>query len=142
MMTIPDSEREWFQWIGRTARSDNRGQYSVILSRQDSTFGSLNDRFFAEDAYSGRRFQFKPNLIKRLLTKGDERIAANLEDIHDKTLTGVRTHQMCHKFYRRYRRRSNDPWPNTPEESKLRDFLENHDFTVEAIDRFTREMGL
>lgn len=32
---IPDSEREWIQFLGRTARHDHPGQYAVILNRED-----------------------------------------------------------------------------------------------------------
>lgn len=32
---IPDSEREWIQFLGRTARHDHPGQYAVILNRTD-----------------------------------------------------------------------------------------------------------
>merc|ERR1712093_219319 len=32
---VPDSEREWIQFLGRTARHDHPGQYTVILNRQD-----------------------------------------------------------------------------------------------------------
>jgi len=32
---IPDSEREWIQFLGRTARHDHPGQYAVILNQND-----------------------------------------------------------------------------------------------------------
>lgn len=38
MTSIPDSEREWVQWKGRTARQDRAGQYKVILNQHDDVF--------------------------------------------------------------------------------------------------------
>ena len=38
MTSIPDSEREWIQWKGRTARQDRNGQYKVILDETDDVF--------------------------------------------------------------------------------------------------------
>eukprot|EP00928_Gymnodinium_smaydae_P098764 TRINITY_DN9251_c0_g3_i1.p1 TRINITY_DN9251_c0_g3~~TRINITY_DN9251_c0_g3_i1.p1 ORF type:complete len:1563 (+),score=249.83 TRINITY_DN9251_c0_g3_i1:91-4779(+) len=32
---VPDSEREWIQFLGRTARHDHPGQYAVVLNVQD-----------------------------------------------------------------------------------------------------------
>jgi hypothetical protein len=32
---IPDSEREWIQFVGRTARHDHPGQYAVVLNRDE-----------------------------------------------------------------------------------------------------------
>ena len=32
--SIPDSQREWVQWIGRTARQDKNGQISVLLHKE------------------------------------------------------------------------------------------------------------
>eukprot|EP00927_Polykrikos_kofoidii_P012487 TRINITY_DN15383_c0_g1_i1.p1 TRINITY_DN15383_c0_g1~~TRINITY_DN15383_c0_g1_i1.p1 ORF type:complete len:1496 (+),score=249.05 TRINITY_DN15383_c0_g1_i1:150-4637(+) len=32
---IPDSEREWIQFLGRTARHDHPGQYAVVLNAED-----------------------------------------------------------------------------------------------------------
>mmetsp|Transcript_23597 Transcript_23597/g.52290 ORF Transcript_23597/g.52290 Transcript_23597/m.52290 type:complete len:1502 (+) Transcript_23597:28-4533(+) len=32
---VPDSEREWVQFLGRTARHDHPGQYAVILNKRD-----------------------------------------------------------------------------------------------------------
>jgi len=34
---IPDSEREWIQFVGRTARHDHPGQYAVVLNRGEYT---------------------------------------------------------------------------------------------------------
>merc|ERR1719253_2592329 len=32
---VPDSEREWIQFLGRTARHDHPGQYAVVLNSED-----------------------------------------------------------------------------------------------------------
>merc|ERR1719498_2313731 len=32
---VPDSEREWIQFLGRTARHDHPGQYAVVLNTDD-----------------------------------------------------------------------------------------------------------
>merc|ERR1719253_1434373 len=32
---VPDSEREWIQFLGRTARHDHPGQYAVVLCADD-----------------------------------------------------------------------------------------------------------
>jgi len=32
---VPDSEREWVQFLGRTARHDHPGQYAVVLNKQE-----------------------------------------------------------------------------------------------------------
>lgn len=35
VMTSVPNEREWIQWKGRTARQDKKGQFSVVLSKEN-----------------------------------------------------------------------------------------------------------
>lgn len=32
---VPDSEREYIQFLGRTARQDKRGQFAAVLHEED-----------------------------------------------------------------------------------------------------------
>lgn len=41
---IPESRREWMQWLGRTARQDKRGQWALILNDQDEPQRSMGNK--------------------------------------------------------------------------------------------------
>eukprot|EP00929_Paragymnodinium_shiwhaense_P100699 TRINITY_DN6320_c0_g1_i1.p1 TRINITY_DN6320_c0_g1~~TRINITY_DN6320_c0_g1_i1.p1 ORF type:complete len:1456 (+),score=451.15 TRINITY_DN6320_c0_g1_i1:102-4469(+) len=40
---VPHSEREWIQFLGRTARHDHQGQYAVILNQQEVDWALQGD---------------------------------------------------------------------------------------------------
>eukprot|EP01048_Picozoa_sp_COSAG05_P040357 COSAG05_NODE_20626_length_278_cov_0.575419_1_plen_87_part_10 len=80
---IPDSQREWVQWIGRTARQDKNGQISVLLNRQDE-FLSQN-----EDLFSSGTKQ-NPDVIGDLMSKRNELVQEKLKGFQRSLETGSR----------------------------------------------------
>ena len=40
---VPDSEREYIQFLGRTARQDKRGQFAAVLLQSDYSAEAVGD---------------------------------------------------------------------------------------------------
>jgi hypothetical protein len=40
---IPESQREWVQWLGRTARQDKKGQWALILNSEDKPQSGIHE---------------------------------------------------------------------------------------------------
>jgi len=143
--TIPDSEREWIQWKGRTARNDNKGQYAVILRRDEEKLKELKDSFFdvfAEDANDKSNIRYLPSLIEKILHEGDKVIEKKLETNRTDIEKGIRVNKLVDQFYIRYKRAKSAGWPHLPEDRQLRDFLEKCDFSESACEIFRKSLSL
>lgn len=123
--SIPDSEREWTQWKGRTARNDNLGQYAVVLSETDRLFKGQHATFLSCEAIEGKPHRYKEGLINKLLGIGDQQTAAKLLKNKPDIDRGVRMNQVCDAYYRKFPRASGDIWPRGDTDKKLRDFLQD-----------------
>jgi superfamily II DNA/RNA helicase len=136
--TFPDSEREWVQWIGRTARNDRKGQYAVILSKETTEIGTIdsNKYFKSENNYD-------PLLIGALAKAGDEAIAKKLERNRDDVKVGQRINELCDKFYAKYHSSEHSNfWPPNDQCRQLRDFIAQGDFDVKSTAKFYLQVGL
>jgi hypothetical protein len=102
---IPDSQREWTQWLGRTARSDRRGQYAVVLLRTDAPVSALS--------------------VDALLAERDKGIRRVLDDLSAELAMGKRLHELCYLFWHSQKGGCNVAnWPANETQKALRAFLE------------------
>ena len=108
--SIP-GEREWIQWIGRTARLGQPGQFYVVL---DSTQKPLNDPAKLHKLSSMAADDAK---LQLLLDYADESIGERLRTFEGEQERGERLNQLTEKYYLRCPRSFDDPWPK-------REFLE------------------
>ena len=137
---IPESERDWIQWIGRTARNDRKGQYAVILNEKDPQYASTDAAFRDKHRFDGH---FKSSLMTGLLQLCDLKVKAKLAEQQDKFLLGQRLNELCDHFYSRFRREDSQIWPGNPENERFMAFLSNYDIhTVVGIEDFKRSLGL
>jgi hypothetical protein len=100
--TVAESEREWVQWLGRTARSDRRGQYAVILYEgADGPLKTLADKSkYAKGlSVSGVMRKYDEGLIRALLDARDVATRTKLEKDKDEIRTGMRLHELCDAFW-------------------------------------------
>eukprot|EP00052_Salpingoeca_macrocollata_P001477 m.25786 g.25786 ORF g.25786 m.25786 type:complete len:1556 (+) comp11422_c0_seq1:420-5087(+) len=126
MLTVPDSKREWVQWIGRTARQDSQGQYMVLVSQSEEPLSKYSD--VREEA----------TLVEDLLERQDGDLRAKLDRQQEKSDRGIKIHKLCLEYYRKF---PNPPsWPST--HKPLRDLLERHQRTDEELKQFARTHGL
>jgi len=90
---IPDSEREWIQFLGRTARHDHPGQYAVILNRQDykEALASVQENEAVE---------------KKVLDKINAITAEKLGDAEKQLDKGVLMHEYTGTFWKWYTKSS------------------------------------
>jgi hypothetical protein len=103
--SIPDT-REWIQWKGRTARQDRRGQYCVILSRQDESGdgGALHDEMFYAEIKKLVDTSQHDLVIKKLLDEKDKYIRATLNKFSSDQAKGAWLNELCEKYYSHPRR--------------------------------------
>jgi hypothetical protein len=85
---VPWSEREWVQFLGRTARQDHTGQYAVFLDNED-------DR--VQDAMQDRRSD--ESLITAMLRIGDEDAVDSFERTQDEVQKGRLMHRLTSRFW-------------------------------------------
>ena len=138
---FPDTEREWTQWRGRTARNDRAGQYAVLLERSDepvSDDAALLTRH-AVDTPPG--VQHKRSLLDELLARRDGQCQDKVNREKEALLKGMRMNELCDKFWTR-EGGVGGVWPSGSAQVKLRDFLNKYDFSFDAIARFAAEVGL
>ena len=123
MTTIPESQREWVQWRGRTARGDRRGQYAVCLSRED-TFIAGQAQTIARRKASGDadNVTHTADLIDDLLTERDKATRSKLDSRKTQVRRGQVMNELCDLFYIRYPY-SGTGWP-AGVHVNLRDFLQ------------------
>jgi superfamily II DNA/RNA helicase len=135
--TFPDSEREWVQWIGRTARNDRKGQYAVILSKETTEIGKIDlKKFFkSENKYDSL-------IIGALAKAGDETITEKLEKNRDEVKVGQRMNELCDKFYAKYPFNTQSNWPPNAKCRLLRDFIADGKFDVQSVAKFYHRAGL
>jgi hypothetical protein len=140
---FPASEREWVQWLGRTARNDRKGQYGVLLQRSEPPIkdnAALLDKYCAgggmpADAYTSA-------LVDELLRMRDKECMTMLESRSHQCQVGIRMNELCDAFWTRAGGVT-DAWPSSAEQRELRAFLEDSsNVAVDRIAAFESKMGL
>ena len=105
--SIPD-EREWIQWKGRTARQDRPGQFYVILDKKSKPFDDAKNKKLEE-----RLNKLDANAkVEALLDLADEGIGERLKAFEVEQAQGEKLNELTEKFYKKYPRGFDDPWPN------------------------------
>ena len=134
--SIPD-EREWIQWKGRTARQDRPGQFVVLLNSQAKPLSEPKaKRALAKlrrPAVAGSPGGSVPKdeltedgKIELMLDMADEGIGERLKEFGTEQASGEALNELTEKYYKRYPRSFDDPWPLPAHEAtdaKLRIFL-------------------
>jgi len=80
---VPDSEREWIQFLGRTARHDHPGQYAVVLNKQE--YGPI---------LVGKDVSTEGVAVRAILEEMNKSNAEHLDSIQENIDRG----QAMHKF--------------------------------------------
>lgn len=139
---IPPSERDWTQWKGRTARSDRRGQYAVILCSGDDPIKgegmSLLPRFKMHDGHN----QYSDELLRALLDLRDEETRKAIAGKDGAIMGGMRANELVDHFYRQYQREQHAPWYSGPHDRTLSKFIERYQFSTEAVEECKRSTQL
>jgi hypothetical protein len=128
MMTIPESEREFVQWRGRTARNDRRGQFAVLLNGAEEPVSSnASDVEKHKSKEPGAAASVHDaGLIETLLAARDKVKRTELEGLSAKILHGQRLNELCDKFYKANPSTDGAAWPGSEANAALRDFLTQH----------------
>jgi hypothetical protein len=125
---IPEEgERDWIQWKGRTARKDRRGQYSVMLSRQDEPLYS-NMPIIAKTQLPNSRSQCTLELVNELLKIYDDKNKEKLVESAKQSRLEMRINEACDIFWTKYCNAGSPngrTWPKDDNEERLRDLLES-----------------
>jgi len=85
---VPDSEREWIQFLGRTARHDHPGQYAVILNVEDYT----NVPGIGKAASDG-------SIIKTILEHVGKEGEQRLDTVEEEIFRGVLMHHYTAQWW-------------------------------------------
>lgn len=133
---VPPSEREWVQWKGRTARSDRKGQYAIILCKNEGMKSAL------DTAGADMLGCYTQRLLDILLEQLDKDTGAKLSKVQPDIETGRRVNELCDMFYAKYPRGKDDEWPKFDDDQKLIEFISAFDFKTDSIQRFKSSIGL
>jgi hypothetical protein len=128
-----EGERDWIQWKGRTARKDRRGQYSVMLSRQDEPLFS-NMPIIAKTQLPNPKSQCSQctlELVNELLKIYDYKNKKKLEESAKQSLLEMRINEACDIFWTKYCDDGSPSnvreWPKGDNEVRLRDLFDDLD---------------
>ena len=156
--SIPENEREWLQWKGRTARNDRRGRYAVVLCAADAPVNSSGELLAAHRPLPPPpppphitppprppppppAHAHTPELIAALLELRDGATREKLVNLGSNVRRGQRLSELCDAFYARYG--GGGSWPAGEKHVALRDFLESCDCVTAAdIANFAARVGL
>eukprot|EP00041_Stephanoeca_diplocostata_P038646 m.1538634 g.1538634 ORF g.1538634 m.1538634 type:complete len:1613 (+) comp25245_c0_seq64:367-5205(+) len=118
MASVPDSLREWEQWVGRTKRQDHKGQYALILNEDTPPLKGNSELI---------ELSRSPETISafiegaRKLTNGQAK--DKLRQFKHSLETGNRLHELCQDVYRQHPLEE-EVWPVSNIHIAFRDFLE------------------
>lgn len=98
ILCMPKSEREWIQWLGRTARNDRNGQYALVLCIEDAPING-NDDLLNAHVHVLVNTEFRPSLIRAMLDEIDKKVKENLESMKGKIRKGLILNELCDEFY-------------------------------------------
>jgi hypothetical protein len=137
---MPESERDWIQWKGRTARNDRKGQYAVILRASESPINN-NEEILKEHRVSNT--DYRPTIIDKLLELRDVQSKEKIDSMKDQVVRGQRLNELCDHFYGKFNINSTGEWPGCSQNEQLSKFLENgNSYSKEEIKEFAVSMGV
>jgi len=90
-MAVPSSQRDWIQFLGRTARQDRKGQYCAVLCDQD--YEPLLSK------YGGKLATGSVDTIKVILDWGDREAASRIQASAALYNNGVRMNEVCEEIF-------------------------------------------
>lgn len=142
---IPESERDWIQWKGRTARSDNRGQYAVIL--RESPLDTADPQEQAQSAFLATHkmesYDYKQEVVAALLAVQDKKKEEQIKSDQSNIIKGKRLNELCDNYYLTYETGKAGKWPSCKEDEVLCDFLEKGDHSsLETIREVCQKLNL
>jgi hypothetical protein len=155
--TFPASQREWLQWKGRTARSDRKGQYMLMMRVNREARGSdggLDGKVSAaKESYrrngSGAGVMRGEAFINEvLLPAREEECGKRLDAAKAIVDAGIRLNRLCDKFWEQEGGiKETEPWPNGDRQHKLRDLLNQGSvlrgtFTAADVEKWAAELGI
>lgn len=142
-----EGEREWIQWRGRTARKDRRGQYSVILCREDEPVSTRLD-LIEKHALPSKPTCYNAAVITDLLIYYDEMNRNKLERGAAARRTALQVSEFCDRFWATFGSAHGNPhgrrWPFDATETAFRDFLteHQHDSNPKMLIDFAVKLGV
>jgi hypothetical protein len=141
---IPESERDWIQWKGRTARSDNKGQYAVMLRRdpleKSDPEKQKDPAFLAGFALGGARYN--PSLIEELLGIQDKKKEEKIQKDEVTISKGKRLNELCDQYYLTHKTGLAGRWPSCTNDEILCSFLETGEGSAQAVQEVSRKLKL
>lgn len=139
---IPASERDWIQWKGRTARSDRKGQYAVILCKDDEPISKADAKLLESFHSSGA--VYGEGLIRALLDLRDVDTGKKIASREAEIGGGKRGNELCDKYYQKHVRAEDAPWYCQPHDKALSAFINKSttSFSKSAVQEFADGIGL
>jgi len=138
---IPASERDWVQWLGRTARSDRRGQYAIIICQEDEPVSSYAE--LRTHLIPNKSNFYHANLLRKLLDIQDKKTNGRIDGLRGAIERGQLANELCEKFYYKFKRpESSENWPSCEQDQKLSVFWGAGRFTKSSLQEFKSSIGL
>lgn len=132
---MPESERDWIQWKGRTARSDNKGQYAVMLRQSPlEPFEPAKQgdaAFLAQHRTEGT--VYRDDIIAALLAEQDAKTEAKIDKEKGNILGGKRLNELCDKYYLTHMTGKATTWTSCLRDEKLCEFLASESGDVLSV---------
>ena len=144
---IPESERDWIQWKGRTARSDNKGQYAVMLRREPldkSDPVEQKDSAFLATYHKSEMDKscYNESIIPALLGIQDKKKEKKIQEDEGTIAKGKRLNELCDQYYLTHKTGLVGRWPSCEKDEILCTFLEKGDGSAKAVQEVSRRLGL
>jgi len=102
LTVMPTSQRDWTQYMGRTARQDRKGQFCLVLCCED--YASLSKRFNEALTPEGGM-----DIVSCILRWGDQIAAEKIQASAALYNTGVRVNEVCEEIFARLPKLLQDP---------------------------------
>lgn len=90
---VPTSQREWTQFLGRTARQDRRGQYCAVLCSKDYTAQASKFKEQLPDRSTGLE------AVRAILNWGDRETMERIRGSAALYNCGVRMNELCEEVF-------------------------------------------
>eukprot|EP00929_Paragymnodinium_shiwhaense_P063270 TRINITY_DN3161_c0_g2_i1.p1 TRINITY_DN3161_c0_g2~~TRINITY_DN3161_c0_g2_i1.p1 ORF type:complete len:1868 (+),score=480.55 TRINITY_DN3161_c0_g2_i1:49-5652(+) len=92
LMWVSWSQREWVQFLGRTARQDHEGQVAVYLNAQSKEIFDLEQQDI--DLSDGER------VVSSILRAGDDKMKARCDKVGNDISRGTMMHKLTSRYWR------------------------------------------
>uniref|UniRef100_A0A7S2MPH4 VWFA domain-containing protein n=1 Tax=Zooxanthella nutricula TaxID=1333877 RepID=A0A7S2MPH4_9DINO len=103
---IPTSQREWTQYLGRTARQDRRGQFCAVLCAAE--YAALSAKY-GEALPSEGSGATSLEAVEAIISWGDREIAGRIRASAALYHCGVRVNEICEELFGRQPQLLRDP---------------------------------